>query len=133
MQKAPFTLPANVIQFIVGIVPYVVLIGIIVTIPAIIAIFGISALLATMVPLAGVGLILSMILTIVAFIFNIKSVKPLFAKQKIGRTYAFYASLLSFLSSLLHGYTILGTLVGALIGWYILFQVKSYYTQKTGV
>ncbi|MFN4212498.1 MAG: chromate transporter, partial [Microgenomates group bacterium] len=62
----------------------------------------------------------------VVLVFQAFAVPGLFKRQRKGWLYLFYASLVSLVYSLLSG-GIGGALVVAVIGWYILFQVREYY------
>lgn len=126
VEKAPFTLPADIKDFIVKASPYITIISLIISLPAIIALLGFGTVFAAVLPAAGIILVLTMGLTAVSFVLQAMAIKPLFARASLGWKYSFYASLLSFLSAVLHG-SIGGAIIGGLIGLYILFQVKSYY------
>ena len=53
------------------------------------------------------------------------AIKPLFAKSKQGWTYMFYAQLLSVVTSL--SSMSVGSLLFTVVGFYLLYQVKSEY------
>ncbi len=124
--KAPFQLPAGIKDFLVKAAPYVTIIMLILSLPVIFAVLGVGAILGALAPFAGLLFIVSMLLTIRAFVLQAMAIKPLFARAKEGWNLMFYAALISFVASLLSG-SIIGAIIGTLIGLYILFQMKSYY------
>ncbi len=125
VEKAPFTIPQDIKDFIVKAAPYVTILGLIISLPAVLALLGIGVM-AAFVPVAGIIVFFSMALTGIAFVLQAMAIKPLFARAKKGWLYTFYAGLLSFLAAILHG-SIVWPIIGWLVGMYILFQVKSYY------
>ena len=135
VQKAPFALPDNVKEFIVKVMPYLILVFAIVTIPVIVAALGLTALLAPFALLSGVtghgfGLwgILHVAVALASLIVELFAVKGLFARTKRGWRLAFYASLIGLAGNIL-SFDILNGILGAIIGWYFLFQVKEKYTE----
>ncbi len=126
IEKAPFTLPADITAFIVKAAPYITIISLIITLPVLIALLGFGTVFSVVMPATGIIVILTMILTAIGFALKAMAVKPLFARAKTGWNYVFYASLLGILTGVLGG-SVLGPIVGGLIGLYIIFQVKSYY------
>ncbi|MGB9707376.1 MAG: chromate transporter [Microgenomates group bacterium] len=134
VKKAPFTIPENIKELIVSFAPYLVIIGVIFGVPAVLAVLGLGALVSPFSFLAGpsyavsygFNYILSMIIFGIVLVLEAMAVPGLFKRQKKAWQYLFYASLIGLVSSLLGG-NILGGLIGALIGWYLLFQVKEYY------
>lgn len=125
VEKAPFTIPQDIKEFIVKAAPYVTILGLIISLPAVLALLGIGVM-AAFVPVAGIVVFFSMALTAMGFVLQAMAIKPLFARAKKGWLYTFYAGLLSFLAAVLHG-SIVWPIIGWLVGMYILFQVKSYY------
>ncbi len=110
-QKAPYQLPHDAKEAIV--------------------IFGaltLSALFSPMGYAAGVSMywIIPTVILILSVILNLLALPGLFNRTIQGWRYAYYAELLSILSTVLSG-NIVGALVGAILGFYILFQVKSLY------
>ncbi|HEX8974063.1 MAG TPA: chromate transporter [Patescibacteria group bacterium] len=129
VKKAPFAIPAGGKEFIVKIAPYLIIIFAILAIPAILVGLGLTAIFAPFAFFAGsfgTGFFLSAVFSLVAFIIELMAVPGLFARSKKGWNFAFYASLASLVGSLL-AFNIVGGIIGAIIGWYILFQVKELY------
>ena len=132
VRKAPFALPENAKEIIVKISPYIVLILVILSLPIILAVFGLTAFLTPFAVLggytasAGALALVAGLLTLVAVILELMAVSGLFRRTRKGWRLVFYATLVSLVSSLL-ALNIVSGLIGALIGWYILFQVKDKY------
>jgi MFS family permease len=130
VRKAPFALPAGVKEFIVNVSPYIVLVMAVVAIPVILAALGIMTILAPLAAMGGVHVgatgILSGLVSIVALAIELMAVPKLFARAKRGWELVFYASVLSLIGNLI-SFDIVGGIIGAIIGWYFLFQVKELY------
>jgi hypothetical protein len=138
VKKAPFALPKDAKELIVKVSPYVIIICAILTLPIIFAALGLSAILA---PFAIMGIsgyghvwgfssIISLITSIVAFILEIMAVSGLFNRTKKSWRLVFYASIISFIGSILSMTginSIFSGIIGAIVGWYILFQVRDLY------
>jgi len=134
VKKAPFAIPAGGKEFIVKIAPYLVIIGAILLLPAIFAAIGLSAFVAPFAMMGAYGyghvwgfrVIISLIVSVIALILEIIAVPGLFKLTRNGWNMVFYASIVSFVGSIL-SLNIIGGIIGAIIGWYILFQVKDMY------
>jgi hypothetical protein len=102
----------------------------VISLPAILAIFGLGAILMPASYLAGVGVgfnyTLAMIVLAVALVLEALAIPGLFKRQLSAWKLVFYATLISAASSLLQ-FNLVGLLIGTLLSWYVLFQVKSYY------
>lgn len=129
-KKAP-ALPANVKEFIVKVSPYLAIIGVIFFVVAIIPVlsflttgYGMLAALGAYVPTTSVYLNLG--LSIVVILLSLLAIPGLFKRTKGAWNLMFYAQLVSAVGSLVT-YNILGAIIGLVISFYILFQVKSYY------
>lgn len=128
VKKAPFQLPPGAKEAIVKFGPWIMLILLVMSLPIIFAALGLSAALmpATMMagysPLYNVGLWIS----VASLVVDAFALPGLFARKMSGWRLAFYASLLSVVSSLVMG-QIVSAIISAVIGLYILFQVKSMY------
>ena len=75
-------------------------------------------------------LMLALIVTGIASVLDLMAWRPLAAHKKQGWNYLFYATMLSTLSSLINmvfGYTGFAWLVGSLIGFWLLFEIRSHY------
>ncbi len=133
VKKAPFQLPTSAKDLIVAFLPWLTLIFAVMAIPLLVIALGLSTLLAPIAALGGArsavgatGNLLAGIPLLVAVVLELMAVKGLLAKQKSGWNFAFYASLASILSNVL-SYDLIGAVIGAVISWYFLFQIRSYY------
>ena len=128
VQKAPFQLPDNVKEFIVKYGPWITVVLLVLTLPPLLFVLGLGTALM---PFGGIGYATGFTyLTIVLLIqvgLMVAALPGLFARKMSGWTLVFYSELASIVFSLLSG-SILGVIVGGLIGLYILFQVRPLYT-----
>ena len=103
-------------------------------IPAVLLVLGLGALVAPFTVFLGpgyavgygLGYVFSMVVLGVSIVLEALAIPGLFARSKKGWKLVFYATLVGFLSNVI-GFQIVAGLIGALIGLYILFQVKEYY------
>ena len=131
-KKAP-ALPQNIKEIIVKIAPYLVIISLIFAIPAILALFGIGSLATVLSPLGGARSVagsltiwVGTILIVSSVILEIMAVPGLFSRKITAWRYMFWAQLITIISILVQ-INIVGALLSTLIGFYILFQIKSLY------
>ncbi len=125
-KKAP-ALPVGVKDFIVKVAPYLVVLG---------GIFGILGGLSnlfmpqsTFVPVVlgnSWAFKLSALLNIVASVLMVVAFPKLKARKAEGWLLLFWIEMINLLSILVFG-GIISAVIGGLIGFYLLFQVKSYY------
>lgn len=131
VKKAP-ALPKGVKEFLVKIAPWLEIIGVVMTIPAIFAIFGFNAMMfgtpygGYVAARAGFNFTFAMLFLIISFALMILSIPGLFKRSKMGWNYVFFAVLVNAVYSLLNG-QIFSLIVGTILSFYLLFQVKSYY------
>lgn len=128
VDKAPFQIPAGGKEFIVQYGPWITLVLLILMLPAIFAALGLAAFLS---PFAAVGGLdgvnyLSVILGVIVIVLQAMALPALFRRSKHGWNLLFYATIVSGISNLVT-FNIGGLVIGLLVGWYILFQVRSYY------
>lgn len=138
VKKAPFVLPIGLKEFIVKVSPYLVIIFAILTLPIIFAAIGLSAFLAPFAMMGsvmggygygwgfGFSAIISLVTAVAALIVEVMAVPGLFKRTKGGWRLVFYATIISLIGSIL-SFNIIGGIIGAIISWYILFQVKEMY------
>jgi len=134
VKKAPFSIPENWKELIVQFAPYLTILGIVVSVPAVLAVLGLGALVSPFSAFLGpsyafsygFNYLLSMIVLGVVIVLEAMAVPGLFKRQEKAWRLLFYSSLVSVLSGIL-GRDLIGTIIGALLSWYILFQVKEYY------
>lgn len=132
-KKAP-TLPQNIKEIIVKIAPYLVIISLIFTIPAILALIGLGSFVSTLAPVGAAQAVaevpaimwVGILFLVPAVILEAMAVPGLFSRKITAWRYMYWAQLISIASSLVQ-INIVGALLSALIGFYLLFQVKSLY------
>ncbi|MCM8788147.1 MAG: hypothetical protein NC935_08935 [Candidatus Omnitrophica bacterium] len=134
VNKAPFFLPENVKELIVDFGPYLVILLIILKAPTLLAVFGLGVLVSPFAPFLGslymvsygIRYIISMVVFGAVLVLEALAVPGFFKRQRKAWLYLFYSSLFWVVSGFLNG-AVIETLVGAVIGWYVLFQVREYY------
>ncbi|MFA6253982.1 MAG: hypothetical protein WC640_01825 [Candidatus Paceibacterota bacterium] len=128
-QKAP-QLPANVKEFIVKISPYLAILGLIIfglaLFPLLMLVFGLSAVAAYAAYVPMTNVYVSLVVMIVVELMYLIAIPGLFKRAKNAWNLMFYAQIVAAISSLV-SLNILGAIIGLIIGFYFLFQVKSYY------
>jgi hypothetical protein len=127
-------LPKNVNEFIVSVAPWLALVFGVLAILAGVAAFGVLSAFSPVAAVAGVGgyaltAILSSIVLLVQGVIELLAFPALKVRKVKGWNLMFYSLILSVVSSIvtLSVFGIVSSLVGALIGYYFLYQVKSYY------
>lgn len=131
-KKAP-ALPPAAKEFIVKVAPYLAILSAILTLPSILLLLGLGSAATILAPFGGVRSVamlptmwISILILIPVAILNIIAIPGLFARKAIAWKYMFWGELISVVSSLVK-LNIVGAIISALIGFYILFQVKSFY------
>ncbi|MFH0773101.1 MAG: hypothetical protein V1922_02205 [bacterium] len=132
-KKAP-AMPDNIKETLVSFAPYLAIIGIVLAVPGILAILGIGAMLGPLTAFMGasymmsygVGYYVGVIGLIISAIFEGLAIPGLFKRSMGAWRFMYYASLVTFVASILQG-NFMSAIIGGLIGLYILFQVKSKY------
>jgi len=134
VKEAPFTLPKEAKEFVVSVSPYLVIIFAVMALPLIFGAIGLTAVLTPFAMLGGyghafgwgLGATIGLIVSVVTVIIEVIAVPGLFKRTKGAWKLLFYASVISLIGSLL-SINIIGGIISAVIGWYILFQVKELY------
>jgi hypothetical protein len=132
-QKAP-ALPDNIKELIVQFAPWITLVVLILTLPLVLFAFGLGAIVAPLAFLAGPGFgisygatyLLSMLIVAVSLALAAMSIPGLFKRSASGWQYAYYATLVGVVGNLI-AFNVVGAIISGLIGFYVLFQIKSYY------
>ena len=131
VKKAPFALPQGVKEFIVKVSPYLIIIFAILALPLIFAAIGLSALVAPFAMMGGyswgIGTVISLVVAVITLIMEVMAVPGLFKRTKSAWNLVFYASIVSLIGSILSVGGIISGVIGAIIGWYFLFQVRDMY------
>ncbi len=130
VKKAPFHLPLGLKEFLAKIAPYLIIIGLVFAVPALLAAFGLSAMFAPMAMMGGykIGMLawVGIIFSIGAMLLEAFAIPGLFKRTHKAWRLVFYATLISLVGSLV-SLNLVGGIIGAIIGWYILFQMKELY------
>ena len=116
-QKAP-TLPDNVKEFIVKYGPYISLVLMVLSLPAILLAFGITGITTSF----SLGALLSLAVVVL----NVMALPGLFKRRLSAWRLMYYSSLVSALGALL-AVNLGGLIIGAVISFYFLFQIRSLY------
>lgn len=123
IKKAPFQIPMNGKEILAKIAPYLVILGIVMAIPATLFVLVISPFAI----FTGGGLhIVGFLFSLAALVLEAIALPGLFKRTHASWRFMFYASIVSILGSLI-SLNLVGAALGAVIGWYILFQVKEVY------
>lgn len=127
-------LPKGINDFIVSISSWLALIFGVLAIFAGISAFSALSFLSPFTAVAGASgyaftTIISSVVLLAQGIIELLAFSPLKARKVRGWNLMFYGLILSVVSSViaLNVYSVLNAIVGALIGYYILYQIKSYY------
>jgi hypothetical protein len=134
VKKTPFSIPKNWKELIVQFVPYLTILRIIVSVPAVFAVLGLGALVSPFTAFLGpryapsysFNYVLSMVALAVVIVLAAMAVPGLFKREEKAWRFLFYASLVNVVSGFLGGDWV-GMIIGILLSWYVLFQVKEYY------
>lgn len=133
VKKAP-QLPKAVKDLVVVLTPWFTLLGVVFSIPLVFVAFGLSALIGPLSVITGpvsainygIGYTFSMVILAIALVFDAIAIPGLFGRKAKGWKYIYWATLISFLSSLF-SFNLFGGLLGTLISLYFIFQIKTYY------
>ena len=132
-EKLP-RLPKGANDFIVSIAPWLALIFGVLGLISGVAAFGILGAVSPFAMMAGAGgyaftAPLMAVILIVQSALELWAFPSLKARRVKGWNLIFYSILLSVVSSIftLSVFSILGAIIGGLIGYYFLYNVKSYY------
>ena len=124
-------LPANVKEILVKVAPWFALIFGVFGILGSLAATGIVTALSPFMLLGGgfgavTGGLASTVLMLVSSVLMLMSFPGLRDRKMAGWNWSFYSQLVSVVSSVV-ALNFVGALIGGLIGFYLLFQIKSYY------
>lgn len=123
VKKAPFQIPANGKEILVKIVPYLIILGLVLAVPA-----TLLALVASPFMVLGGGTLhlIGFLFALAALVMEAVALPGLFKRAKSSWDMLFYASIVSMIGNIV-SLNLVGVVLGALIGWYILFQIKVLY------
>lgn len=124
-----WTLPKKIKEFIVKVAPYLAVLSLVVIVPMVLSLMGRSFFA----PLAflngttvGVRYTLSVLFGLVGGILALSVIPGLFKRQIKSWRVLFWVTLINALGKLVE-MDLGGLIIGTIISWYILFQVKEYY------
>lgn len=131
-KKAP-ALPQNIKEIIVKLAPYLSILSAIIVIPSILSLFALGSLVTVVAPLGGAGAVsqlpnmwIGILLLLPVVILEVMAIPGLFARKAVAWRYMYWAQIITAVSSIIQ-FNIFGAIIGVVIGFYILFQVKSFY------
>jgi hypothetical protein len=140
--KAPFQLPKGLTDFLVQYGPWITLVLAVLSLPALLAVLGLGVFVGGLgAYYAGVNASifywLSMVVLAAQIVVMFVSVPMLLKRQRNGWLLLFYVEMFyvayTVLGALANPYGFVGSLIGAaigaVIGFYVLFQIRSYYTK----
>ncbi len=126
-------LPAGGRDWIVGVAPYIVLVFGILGLIGLLGAGGLGMIASILTMGMGLPMMLSIIISLVSVVLMLMAFPGLKAHTKKGWNLVFYSQLVSIVGGIVGAFTMMyasnlvGTAVGALIGFYILFEIRSYY------
>ena len=127
VKKAPFQLPSEVKEFLVKFGPWIALVFLVLSLPALLVMLGIGT---AFMPFGGavysVGFTYLTVVLLAQLVLLALALPGLFKRKMSAWRLIFYSELVSIAFSLLSG-SILGAIIGGLIGLYILFQIRPLY------
>ncbi len=129
--KAPFQIPMGGKEFLATIAPYLIIIGVVLFVISIPVLLGLGSLFGGMGMVTGhagwgFAVLVSLIAGVITTGLEAWAVPGLFKRTHAAWQLVFYATLVSFVGSVL-SMNLVGAVIGGIIGWYILFQVKVLY------
>lgn len=128
-KKAP-PMPENIKEALVNYGPYITAVMMFFALPVILGLLGLGALLSPFMLLGGVryglGFSFGTLLVLAMIVLQGLALPALFKKQKLGWTYMYYVALIQLVQNLL-SFELGSLIIGGVISFYILFQIKSYY------
>lgn len=127
VKKAPFQLPAEVKEFLVKFGPWIALVLLLLSLPGLLLMLGVGT---AFMPFGGaaymIGFSYLTIVLLAQLVLLGLALPGLFKRKMSAWRLIFYSQLVGIAFSLLSG-SILGALIGGLIGLYILFQIRPLY------
>ncbi len=127
-KKAP-AIPIGIKKFLVAIIPWFTLVGIIMGAIGLLALLGITGIAL---PFAFVGLdlgfnyIAANVYSVITLVIQIMAVQGLFKRQRKAWKLLYYMVLIN-AAYMVVVFNLGGLIIGSLLGFYVLFQIKEYY------
>lgn len=127
--KAP-AMPDSVKEALVKYGPYITAIMMFFALPIILGLLGLGAMMSPFAYMGGyrygLGFTFSSLFTVAILVMQGLALPALFKRQKSGWNFMFYVALLQAVENLLR-FDLGGLVIGSVISFYILFQIRSYY------
>lgn len=123
-------LPPNIRESLASIAPWLALIFGILGLVSIASIGGFGLLLSFSILGSGLPMLLAVVVGLLASILDLLAYSPLTKRQKKGWNFLFYGAVLTFAAQLIEIVTYYGSaggLIGAVIGFWLLFEVRDLY------
>lgn len=131
VDKAPVSIPSEWKEIIVTIAPWVLIISTLMSVKAVLDYFGFSSLVTSFGNFSGIqngfANSIDVVIWIILAILQAMAIKGSFKRQKKAWKLVYYAGLVNSLRSLLI-FDLIGFVVQALAFFYIIFQVRDYYS-----
>lgn len=131
--KAPFALPLGLKEFIAMVSPYLIVIFAVMALPFILFALGLSTAFTPFAMMGGYGYgwgfggVVTLAVAVIAFVMEVMAVPGLFKRTRGAWRLLFYVSIVNLVGGILSVNGIVGAVIGAIISWYILFQMKDMY------
>jgi len=127
-------LPKGIVEFFVKIAPFLALLGAVLGLISgpIVGLLGSFASLLTLSPMFLIWTVLTVLLTLLNSALLFYAYNPLKNRELKGWVFLFWSNVLGVAEGVLgllwgdHG-SFVGTILGIIIGFYVLFEMKSYY------
>lgn len=133
LKKAP-QLPNNIREIIVAIVPYFTLIGVIISVLGLLLALGVTAFATPMLLFFGgmggaqavAGGVVGLVFLAIQGVLEAIAIPGLFKRQRSAWNLLFLANIVGAIYNLV-SLNLIGLVIGFLISFYLLYQIKSYY------
>ena len=127
VKKAPFQIPGEIRELLVKFGPWIALVFLILSLPALLLMLGIgTAFMPFGGPMYAAGFTYLTVVLLAQLVLLGLALPGLFNRKMSAWKLLLYSQLIGIVFSLLNG-SILGALIGGLIGLYILFQIRTLY------
>jgi hypothetical protein len=127
LKKAP-GMPVAVKEILVKYGPYITILMLVLSIPTVLFILGVGAALTPYgyAARAGLGFSFAVIFLVVSMVMQGLSVSGLLARKMSGWNWVYWSVLVNIIYSVL-SLNIVGGLISAVLGLWVLFQIREYY------
>jgi hypothetical protein len=138
-EKVPLTLPVAFREWVVKYGPWITLVVGILLLPSLLTIFAVGSYVTSVYSAyvgvsAGPAYYIAMLVLLVEVVLMFAAISPLLKRRRFGWQLLFYSSTLSLVYAVFDAFgygfnifTLIGGLIGAAVGYYVIFQIRSYY------